>query len=321
MLPLPEKPFFVVGNPRSGTTLVRFILSSHPRIWIPAETGFLPFLQRNRRTLDFDQVQALLDRMGRLNYAWRGLIRDPQSFYTSLPDPTLRQVLDALYRRRMARRDGEAARWGDKTPTYVRYIADLNEIFPTAQFIHVIRDGRDATLSALAKWGRHRWYMDSYYLLKNWSRNVTSGRRAGRALEPGRYLEVCYEDLVSDPPAAVARLCEFLDEDLHPAMLQHTRLAREKIGSGGHVEVCQPITTSSVGRWKDEMSAFDRKLAGRLVGPTLEKFGYPPGPRRPMTPVEEIRFFTLAAKFELTDTFRSALYAVGMLTLNRGQRR
>lgn len=322
MLPLPEKPFFVVGNPRSGTTLLRFILSRHPRLHVPAETGFLPFLPHHgQRPLSLQQVRVLLDRIGRLNYEWRDLVRDAKSFYETLREPTLCHALDALYRRKVAQEGARAARWGDKTPTYVRYIPELNQIFPRAQFIHVIRDARDVTLSAMKKWGRDRWYMDSYYLLKNWSRNVTSGRQAGEGLPSGRYLEVRYEALVSDPPAAVSRLCDFLDEDMHPAMLQHTRLAREKIGPGGHVEVRRPITASSVGRWKEAMSSFNRKLSFRIVGSTLEEFGYTSGTAQPMTPLEEMQYLLLAAKYGLSDTLRRALYSAGVLTLNRGRRR
>lgn len=320
MLESSAAPFFIIGNPRSGTTLLRFILSSHPRIYIPGETGFLPFLPFNvDEELQPEQVRSLLDHIGKLNRSWHSLISDLSSFYQSLPEPTLPHLLDALYRRRIAEYD--AVRWGDKTPSYVRYIPRLSQIFPSAQFIHVIRDGRDATLSARKKWGARRWYMDNYYLLKNWVRNVEAGRRAGQALKQGRYLEVHYEHLVEAPRPQLERVCAFLKEQLHPAMLDHTQLAQEQIGPRGHVEVRQEISTRSVQRWRREMSPFDRKLADRVAGPTLSALGYERPHVASMTLEEGIRYALLAAKYAVTNTAREMLLASGVLTLNRGKRR
>lgn len=318
---LPETPFFVVGNPRSGTTLLRFILSSHPRIYIPGETGFLPFLRQDSTgPLSLEQAEALLRHIGQLNRNWLDLVPYPASFHASLPQPTLEQILDALYRRKMAQDDPEAVRWGDKTPGYVRYMHELNAIFPTAQFIHLMRDGRDAALSAQSKWGRERWYMDTYYLLRNWAHNVEAGLRAGQEFGPNRYLEIHYEHLVRAPKPTIRRLCDFLGEEFYPGMLEHTRLARRHIGPGGHVEVRQPISTSSVGRWRSEMSIFERKMANRVAGSTLSRAGYDQAEIPPLSVTESSRLLLLAAKFLLVDSARAILNHLGLWTLNRGKR-
>jgi hypothetical protein len=320
MVDMTERPFFVVGSPRSGTTLLRFILSSHPRIYIPAETGFIPFLPHKARgLLTFAQVTALLARIGRLNREWDGLVQDLPSFYQALPGPTLEHVLDALYQRKI--RGHGATRWGDKTPSYVLHISTLNEIFPTAQFIHVIRDGRDATLSAQKKWGAQSWYMDNYYLLRNWVRAVERGCAAGRELGAGRYHEVRYEALVQRPGPTIESLCTFLGEEFHPGMLEHTRLARTQIGPGGHIEVREPISSASVGRWKDQMSAFDRKMADRVAGTTLSALGYESAGETALSVGEGIRLRCLSSKYLLVDLLRKALTVLGLLTLNRSKRK
>lgn len=141
-----QPPFFIVGHPRSGTTLLRFILARHPAFAIPDETGFLPFLDVDpRKELSAAAVTALLQRIGHLNRYWEGLVEDEAAFYVGLPRPVLPNILDALYRRKLPQ---EVDRWGDKTPLYVQYIPEIQVIFPEAQFIHLIRDGRDAALSA-----------------------------------------------------------------------------------------------------------------------------------------------------------------------------
>ena len=316
---LNEPPIFIVGTPRSGTTLLRFILSSHPRIYIPSETGFIPFLrQRTDSSLSISQVQDVLQQTGRLNASWRGLVHNVNEFYRGLREPTLEHVLDALYRIKVS--DQSAERWGDKTPSYALYIPQLTHIFPTAQFIHVIRDGRDATLSARRKWGAKAWYMDNYYLLKNWVRHVSHARSAGENLDTCRYLEVRYESLVEKPGDQVEQICGFLGESFHPAMLGHTELAARRIGPAGHVEVLKPISTASIGRWKTDMPAFDQKMADCIAGPMLDSLDYELARRGSFAPGEWLPFLALSTKYAATAAARRTLIALGWLTLNRRTR-
>jgi hypothetical protein len=320
MTQLPERPFFIVGSPRSGTTLLRYILSSHPRIYIPAETGFIPFLPEVMMgVLTSTQVRRILLQVGRLNREWYAMVEDVDAFCASLPEPTLAHVLDALYRQKIV--PFNATRWGDKTPAYVLYMDTLSHIFPTAQFVHMVRDGRDVMLSAQRRWGQGAWYMDSYYLLKNWVRYVERGRESGCKLKRDQYLEVSYEALVQQPESTVREICAFLDERFYSAMLTHTKLARKQIGSSGHVEVRQPIFTASVQRWRTQMNSFEQKLANRVAGRTLLTLGYEQSDPGPFSLSETMRLFLLAGKYWATDMVRRTLMALGILTLNRGKRR
>lgn len=321
-----ERPFFIVGQPRSGTTLARAIANSHPRLFVPPETGFLPFLRIDRqapagdRPLSREEIAHLLAQIGRLNAEWRDRVDDAAAFYEALcaddERPIVSQALDALYRRMMGERGG---RWGDKTPGYVRYIPQIDRLFPGAQFVHVVRDGRDAALSAREKWEGRR-HQDSYYLLQQWVESVSAGRRDGRRLGPDRYREIHYEALVAQPEETVRALCDFLGESFHPAMLNHTRQFEASGAAGGHPEVRNPIFTSSAGRWRREMAPFDRKLAHRLAGPTLRAFGYETPDPGPWTAGERLRLLLMALRYRALSVVRRALYAAGVLTLNRGKR-
>jgi hypothetical protein len=299
---------------------VRFLLSSHSRIHVPDETGFIPFLRTPAdKSLSRSQVKALLERIGRLNRFWRDLVEDDDGFYDALPEPRLRNVLDALYRIQIA--EHGAARWGDKTPLYVRHMPYLDQVFPEASFIHVIRDGRDATVSALKKWSDRHPYLDPYYLLKNWTRNVGAGRESGGMLAGERYLEIRYEDLVHDVETTMRTVCTFLNERFEPEMLDQTVLART-VGGGidRHLEVQSPITADSCGRWTSEMTAFEKKLADHVAGPMLQSLGYPLSGIGSFSVSEALRFGYLLGKFAVSDTARSLLYRTGLLTLNRNRR-
>jgi hypothetical protein len=316
-------PIFIVGSPRSGTTLLRFMLSSHPNIYIPDETGFIPHLVKPSHIgdkLHLNEVHSLLDRIGRLNYQWRNLVKDIPSFYRALPSPNLTNVLDALFHRVIA--DQHAIRWGDKTPLYVRYISIIISIFPQAQFIHVIRDGRDAILSAQHKWGLTKfWYMDNYYLIQNWITNITCGRRNGISLSKSQYYELHYEMLVREPEYTLQHICNYLGESYHLEMLAYTLLANQ-VGPGpdNHTEVLQPISTASIGRWLTEMSVFDRKMVNHLAGSLLLELGYKQVEKEPFTKKENIRMTYLAVKYRLVELIRNLLYHTGILTLNRNMR-
>lgn len=323
MTPLPEKPFFIIGHPRSGTTLLRFMMGSHPRLFIPDETGFIPFLLKEKQInspLTIHQVEHILNRIGQLNFIWRDKVRDIPNFYTSLPEPTLAHVLDHLFRYHTTNQP--VIRWGDKTPLYVQYIHIIDKIFPNAQFIHLIRDGRDAALSALKKWPESSSYMDMVYLLKNWVRNIKAGQLAGEKLGPQHYYELYYEKLVSHPEESIKELCGFLGEEYHPAMMDHTNLARQ-IGPGphGHIEVLEPVSTASVGRWKSKMTGFEKKIAYRVAGTMLAQLGYDAGTNEVFTFFELLHYEYKIGRFLMVDTVRSILYRTGIFTLNRTMRK
>lgn len=315
-----SSPFFIVGSPRSGTTLLRFILSSHSRIYIPDETGFVPFLRKPpHENLSLSEVQEVLARIGRLNRFWDGMVNDLDAFYAALPQPTLANLLDGLFQQRIVPHG--ATRWGDKTPLYVRYVPTIRALFPQAKFIHMIRDGRDATLSAFKKWGHEKAYMDHTYLLINWRRNVEAGWQAQKLLGAD-YLEVRYEELVSEAETAVSRICTFLDEPFESTMVDQTGLAQQ-VGGGidAHVEVQKPINRNSIGRWQQEMTRFQQKQANKLIGPTLQKAGYPLADVEPMTVAEQLRQARLTTQFTAADTVRALMYRSGLRTLNANRRK
>ena len=318
------RPIFIVGSPRSGTTLLRFMLSSHPNIYIPEETGFIPYLRKPEQLsapLSQVEVEQLLQRISQLNYLWRDIVLDIRAFYQNLAEPTLTNILDALFRQMIA--EHQASRWGDKTPLYVRHIPLIAQIFPEAQFIHVIRDGRDATLSAQKKWGLSKfWYMDNYYLLRNWVANVSAGLRDGKKFSEDQYLEVHYEQLVREPQRMLREICELLKETYDPAMLEHSQLAQQ-VGPGpdGHTEVMQSISTASVERWRTEMTLFEQKMAHQIAGSLLNELGYESFDPSKFSGKEKAQFALLSIKYQLSEAIRKILYATGFLTLNRNMRR
>ena len=317
---LPTKPFFIVGNPRSGTTLLRTLLCGHSQIFIPDETGFLAHLGKyHGRDLTKVEIKQLVLEIGEMNHEWFQLVDDFDSFYEQLPEPRLDHVLDSLYRAKI--KSEHAKHWGDKGPSYVRVIPEIEKIFPNAVFIHLIRDGRDCVVSALKKWGDRYWYYDSFYLLKTWQRNVRLGQSAGAQLGPDRYLEIRYEQLVGQTELTVQRACEFIDEPFESNMLDHLETGKQISAPTGHDEVSRPVNENSIANWKSKMSEFDRKLANYLVGNELRQLGYELADLPAMSFFERVKVLALASRFQLVDSARRLLFAAGWLTMSREKAR
>jgi hypothetical protein len=316
-VPKRERPIFVIGAPRSGTTLLRYVLCSHPRIHIPPESNFIPrFLGRIPRG-EFKRPNAFRVLETMMTYRsffedWRGERLDPAGFLEGLPDLEASTIIDAVFSE-YARQYG-AERWGDKSPIYTMHVEAIARAFPTAQFIHIIRDGRDVALSMQQNYrGRRFFYIDVYYAARSWKRRVLHASAAGARLGPSRYLELKYEDLTASPETVIRGLCEFLGERFDPAMLQPSReAARHHHSRGIHAATREPLTTSRSGRWRSEMSLRDQRLVQAVAGDLLAAVGYEVARLGRMSLTERLRLAALWGKFSGVQAGRSALQAAGV---------
>jgi hypothetical protein len=173
----------------------------------------------------------------------------------------------------IARKQG-VPRWAETTPEHLLYLPRIKKTIPDALVIHIIRDGRDVALST-AKLGYIRRLPGDPTPSKMaaglyWQWMVTRGRRDGRALG-GDYIEVHFEDLVGKPRETLARLGQFIGQEL-----DYDQIRRVGIGS-----VSAPNTSfggegnfNPVGRWRSGYRAEELAMFERLVGATLQENGY-----------------------------------------------
>ena len=314
-----ERPIFIVGVHRSGTTLLRYMLCSHPRIYIPPESDFIPrFFRRPQAPLERQQAMRVLETIFsscRFVQEWQGERPDPTAFVASLPDLLPATFLDTLYRRYVSQFG--AQRWGDKTPIYTSYMDLLAQLFPSAQFIHLIRDGRDVALSMIEKWGKSERHIDLYFAARSWKRRLRQAFASATRLGRDRYYELRYEQLAADPEPWLREICSFLGEEYVPAMVEPHILGRERIRPDGfHAAVRQPPSTGRVARWRGEMSPADQRLFLAVAGDMLRQLGYETVALGPMPLSERARLTGLGIKFVVLQAGRRALQAVGVFHPN-----
>jgi len=276
--------FFIVGVPRSGTTLLQAMLTSHPRMAIPPETEFFMKHRPPAAASRGDEAAwtAYIDRwLASRGFTEQGL--DAGAMRVRLrgldaAQRTARGVFLELLAAH-AERTGKP-RIGEKSPHHCRHVEELATMFPHARFIHIHRDPRDVVASLL----KVPWVKGSHLTLaRGWARIMRDHSRLVRSMPADRYMTVRYETLVERPEDEAARLCVFLGEVMQPEMLAfHERrdrgfAERESSWKGGTL---RPVSAASVGRFRNDLTP--RQIAGvqRVVGGLLAEFGYRAEPVR-----------------------------------------
>jgi Sulfotransferase family len=265
-------PVLVLGVSRSGTTLLKEMLDRHSALAIPSESYFIPQLwDRHGERSAPEEVVEDVGRIARVR-EW-GVT--PEDVRAHLPEGArFADVVDAVYRSYAEARG--KTRYGDKTPSYMQHLELLDRVFPGAQYVHIVRDGRAAGLSFMAMKRKPRFNLGRPRRLAEfacaWRLEVEEAQRFGQRLGSGRYLEVRYEDLVAEPEARLGEVCAFLGLGLEPGQLQYHR----DVDPGrlqDHPRLAEP-PRQDVRRWQDEMGREDLELFEAIAGDLLSRLGY-----------------------------------------------
>lgn len=271
-----DRPIFIVGCPRSGTTLLQLMLHAHPRIAIPPETRFLVPAYRERAR--FGDLTTADGRRSLAEFITRrrtfrdlGIPRRETIAQIVAGPPTVGSAL-AIVLSAYARRF-DKPRWGDKRPGHFQDIDVLLKLFPDAQIVHLVRDGRDCVASLK----RMPWFdEDSIAAMVLWVRAIDACERFGRKLGSRSYFQLRYEDLVTDPEPPLRELCAYLGEEFDPAMTQPASVAGNAVPQRKtwHHRTGKAVDPSAVGHGSG-LEPWERNLMDAVAGRRLRALGYP----------------------------------------------
>jgi hypothetical protein len=249
------------------------ILDRSPGIAIPDESYFIPQLaHRHGRTVD---PSNFLDDLRRLpTLADWGL--SPDDVAGRLRAGMSKGCAVAAVFEAYADKQGKP-RWGDKTPMYMQHLGLIEGLFPDAQYVHLIRDGRDAALSFLEMpegivtqtWAHPR---DARGFACQWRAEVVAGRALGLRVSSARYLEVRYEDFVAHPERHVRSICGFADLPFETAVLDYAGAV--DVSAKPHQQRLRQHPTSGVRDWRGEMHPEDVHAFEGVAGDLLADLGY-----------------------------------------------
>jgi len=280
---------FVVGVGRSGTTLLRLMLDAHPGVAIPSETHFIPELisAREKHGASREQMLELLTSHRR----WGDFTIEPGELaerWAQIEPLSGPEAVRAFFHLYADKQDKHGARWGDKTPGYVKSMREIQGYLPEARFIHLIRDGRDVALSVLKQsWGPQSIEAAA----EKWRSRVNRGRSQAPYL--GYYIEVKFEDLVLETERELRRICEFIEVPFDENMLGYHLTAEQRLQEkaralprvhgeaqsaekrlASHAKTFEPPNPEMIGTWRQRMSPADRAAYEALAGDLLAELGY-----------------------------------------------
>ena len=226
-----ERPVFIVGLPRSGTTLLESILSAHARC---AGAGELPDIAMIARDATGPEAEAT---------RWPHL---PGSIEPGAVRGAAQRYLAALTRHAPA----DALRIVDKYPMNYYALGLVRLMFPNARVLWCRRDPRDVAVSIYGEnFAPAERLATSFAGIGHLARLHESLMAHWRGLPGGPLLEVHYEALVREPETQVRRVLEFCGLDWDPACLDFHRGARG-VQTPSRWQVRQPLHTRSIGRWR-----------------------------------------------------------------------
>jgi len=260
-----KPPIFIIGCPRSGTTLTRVILDSHPNICCGPETHL------------FKNIKIFKEKI--FNY-WKMLMPygvDEVSFNSQL-----KEVFSIFPNNYMKIKNKK--RWAEKTPDNIFLVDFIDDLYPNCQFINIIRDGRDVVSSYKKRWGR----ITIFKAIKAWNKSMDLTCSFHSKFDSSRYLEIRYEDLVLHPVEQTKKIMDFLGEKWTSSLVEHHKSKhdfwynldkvsdedvkkenKEILGSPN-----KPIFDSSIGIWKKKLNIFEKVLVNIALKNNLIKFGY-----------------------------------------------
>ena len=258
-----EQPVFIIGFPRSGTTLLDSLLRGHPDLEVFEETDAVSSLV-NRLAGPADED---LSRLARLSEQEAAALR---ALY-----------FEGLARRRAAQNAAERGRPGattvDRFALNIIYLGELCRVFPQARFILALRHPADCVLSCFMQTFYETSANASFHTLEDGARLYDSvfslWRQQVEALKP-KLIQVKYESLIDDPEKTCRPVLDFIGATWRPELLDHQRAARQRafISTPSHNQVILPLYSQAKGRWR----RYRKELAPVLpiLEPWRRYFGY-----------------------------------------------
>lgn len=264
-----KDPIFVVGMNGSGTTMLLDCLNNHSEIYgFRREAKFIPYYHNTIHTYgDLKNDDKFLNLLNAVrNEPVIKIVNDNKP--APLPpnwknfERSLATALNSVFS--YFSLSHSKSRWCIKAPFYALHILDIGALFPASKFIHIIRDGRDCAASL-----HRRWQYSPPAMIYRWKQMVKEGQRQGSILGPDRYLEIFYEDFISDPVRWMQKVSSFLNIEYEKSVTETSRI---RIFTGTETKEIQPHSN----RYKKYFDSKAIKRLEKISGRQLQALGYHP---------------------------------------------
>ena len=283
--------FFIIGNPRSGTSLFRLLMTSHTRVHIPPECGFALWWSEKYGRWNIDanmlNLDSFLDDLfsAKKFEFWNAKRDDLKANIQSKLPKNYVELCQSIYSYHAKKSGKENCVLGDKNNFHLKHILDLNEMFPSPKFVHIIRDGRDVAtsykaMSTIETNSEYRpklpYSMEN--IAKEWYQNISVIREGLSRLNPSQVLEIRYEDLVKETKVTLERVCKHLELSYEEKMLEYYLANEEKRLEPTEfmpwkARTLGKVDDSAIGKWKD-LPLKDLQVFEHICGDVLKTYRY-----------------------------------------------
>lgn len=276
--------FFIISRPRSGSTLLRTLMDSHPNIIIPFESRFIQYLYYKYKRitkwnifliLSFYNDLIILPETTHLNFDKEELKKNLLKAYqidNTVSYPTLCKIV-YLHFNSVYEKD-KVSIIGDRNTRSFFFMEKSLALFPNAKVIHLTRDYRDNILSYLKVKFEPKIVASLAYRWKYYNKIIVNFKKK----HPDIVYNIKYEDLVINPEFYLKEICQFLEIDYNASMLNyHSKLGEYKnIMYRPHHNslLAENINPNNISGWKMKMKPYHIKIADMVVGSFAEKMGY-----------------------------------------------
>lgn len=286
-------PFFILANPRSGSSLLRIICESHPMMTVPPECGLIEWwYQKYGDWKVSDNYSPRLEAFcndlasSRKFETWNFDFTIFKELVNNKKPNDYSSLIIYVYVAYGLLRADNILTWGDKNNYYIHKTDVLNSLFPHSKFLHLIRDGRDVAASylELQKLKSSSPYKPSLpnnvdEIAKVWDSNNRKILTFLNKIESERVFTLKYEDLILNLEDQCKSLCKFINVPFSEKMLEYYEL-NEKLQLEPQKTLDWKIKTlekpdpSCVGKYMNKLSSNNISSFNSIAGQTLKEFGY-----------------------------------------------
>ncbi|WP_411768229.1 sulfotransferase family protein [Winogradskyella sp. A3E31] len=289
-----NESFFILSNPRSGSTLLRIILQSHPNITVPPECGFLQWWHlkyKNWSQLDavnrlevekFCKDLASSKKIETYNLDFNLL---KENINEQLPE-NYSDLMALVYKTYGVQQHKDVKVWGDKNNYYIKHIDLIKQLYPHTKYIHLVRDGRDVAVSyfKLKKIKTESPYKPVLHskiddIAREWDYNNQNILNSLSTIKNENKLTVLYEDLVSNLEQECIRLSKFLGVEFNAKMLDYYIINNEKelepkLTLDWKMKTLMPPDINLIGQYKMYFSDKEINSFNAIANKSLLSFNY-----------------------------------------------
>lgn len=269
-----QSQIFIGGCSRSGTTLLGAMIGGHPEIICTPESQFKSQLLRqivpHVNQLDKTAVLQQLSKHWRFKI-W-GIEHSNETLAQMMTTHSYRSLLNTVV---TAYAQGQskpnASVWVDHTPENIGYTQSLLNLFPSAKFLHIVRDGRAVAASIMPlDWGPNTIIKAARW----WMRMTSFGLAAQSFLPQGTLMQIKYEDLLLNPEKTMRSICQFINVEFHPNMLNAAGFTPPAYTLRQHQLVGRKPDAAMATMWRRRLTARQIEIFEHQTRDFLPNLGY-----------------------------------------------